>query len=132
MGERFGPEPARVVNQRAPGAEVSERPIDQTPAGLRGGDIAGHGEHAGLAGAGDAPRVRDDRVPELAVGLHDPGADALRRAGDDRDIGARSCRLSHLSTMARQPPAPPRPAFSLLVCRTSHCATIALWSAGNR
>src|SRR5579859_1327238 len=36
-----------------------------------------------------------------------------------------------LSTMARQPPAPPRPAFSLLVGRTSHCAAIALWSSGN-
>src|SRR5579859_7544274 len=29
-----------------------------------------------------------------------------------------------LSTMARQPPAPPRPAFSLLVGRTSHCADL--------
>jgi hypothetical protein len=31
------------------------------------------------------PRVRDDRVPELAVGLHGAGADALRRAGHRRE-----------------------------------------------
>ena len=60
-----------------------DRPIDQTCACLGVGDIA---EHVGVGGGGDVPRVRDDRVPELAVGLHGTGADALRRAGDNRDL----------------------------------------------
>jgi hypothetical protein len=86
VGERLGHEYASVVNQRVHLAEMFERPIDQTRAGLGIGDIAGHREHAGVGGGGDVPRVRDDRVPELAVGLHGASADALGRAGDNRDL----------------------------------------------
>jgi hypothetical protein len=86
MAAMAGHEHARVVNERVHLAETFERLIDQARAGLGVGDIAGHGEHAGVGGGGDVPRVRDDRVPELAVGLHGTGADALRRAGDNRDL----------------------------------------------
>ncbi len=86
VGERLGHEHASDVNQCVHPAEMFEGPIDQTCGGLGVGDIAGHGEHVGIGGGGDVPRVRDDRVPELSVGLHDAGADALRRAGDNRDL----------------------------------------------
>jgi hypothetical protein len=86
VGERLGHEHASVVNQGVHPAEVLERPVDKARAGLGVGDVAGHGKHAGVGRGGDVPRVRDDRVPELAVRLRGAGADALRRAGDYRDL----------------------------------------------
>src|SRR5580692_7524201 len=56
---------------------VSIRPNCATPAAIT---------RSGVAGGGDGARGGDDGVAELAVGVDDAGAEALRGTGDDCDL----------------------------------------------
>jgi NADP-dependent 3-hydroxy acid dehydrogenase YdfG len=62
--------------------------VDHVLSGLRLGDVTRHGEEAPLRGGRDRTRGPDDRVPSADQGGCNACADALRGAGDDRDLHA--------------------------------------------
>ncbi len=47
-------------------------------------NLSGHGDHMTVVALLDVAGIRDHGISEIAIGLHDAGADSLRRSRDDR------------------------------------------------
>jgi hypothetical protein len=75
-----------VVDQRVDTPEPVERLLHHALGGVCVGDVTIHGEDVGVAGGRDRPRGGDDGVPGAVEGRRDARPDALRGAGDDRDL----------------------------------------------
>ncbi len=86
VGERLGDEDACVVDQGVDPAEPFDGRLRRPFGGGAVGDVALHCDDAGVVGGGDRAGDRDDGVTEPAVRLDEAGSDALRRAGDERDL----------------------------------------------
>ena len=86
LGERLADEDPGVVDQAVDPSEPVERLLHHALGGLGVGDVTLHREEVGLVGGADRARGGHDRV----AGPTEPGreacADALRGAGDDRDL----------------------------------------------
>ena len=75
-----------VFDQRVDPPEAIESQVDRTVRGLSFGDVAGDGDAFAVVVRGrKRPGDADDGIAGAAVPLDETGADALRRAGDDRD-----------------------------------------------
>ena len=86
VGERLADEESGVVDQRVDPTEPVECQFDHALGGLRLGDVTRYREHVGFAGRADRARGRDDRITGSTERRCDALADALRGAGDDRDL----------------------------------------------
>jgi hypothetical protein len=86
LGERLRDEQAGVVDQGVDPAEGVQALLDHPGPGAGLRDVTRDRQDPRVVGALDGARVRDDRVTELAVRRDEPGADALRRAGDHGDF----------------------------------------------
>jgi hypothetical protein len=121
VGERLGHKDAGIIDQRVDPPETAQCGVD---------DLTGGGGVAEVTRDGEHLRVRR-RVHRLGIGHHrpalapvsgdDPGADALRSAGDD---GNAALRLAHAG-LARDPagPAAAGRAAMTLLCSALRVAT---------
>ena len=84
--EGLADEDPRVVDQAVDPSEPIERLLRDALGRLGFADVTLDREVAGLLGGADRARGADDRVAGVTERGHQPSADALRSAGDDRDL----------------------------------------------
>jgi hypothetical protein len=82
----YDDEDAGVVDERVDPPEATERLIEHALGGLGLRDVAGDGEEVRVLRRVARARGADDGVPGAAKAGDETGADAVRGAGDDRDV----------------------------------------------
>jgi hypothetical protein len=75
-----------VVDKGVYPAEVPDRRLHDALRRVRVGDVALDGHYAGVLRSPDRSSSSDHRIPALTVSPRETRADALRGAGDDRDL----------------------------------------------